>query len=107
MIILEITSEANEELFDGIPLEHQKALLSLYEKNSFQILSEPSFIKVYSFELIKMNFKLNNYQTFDISKLKNQFFNYCNKYFDINSNEIKYAYLEDMKVLIWDFLYQK
>lgn len=107
MIILEITSDANEEMFDGVPLKHQRELLNLYEKNSNEILSECSFIKVYSFELIKINFKLNNYKPFDISKLKNEFFNYCNQHFDINSNEIKYAYLEDIRILIWDFLYQK
>jgi hypothetical protein len=107
VILIEIISDENNLMFDGIPKEYHGKLLFLYNETLKHIINKPQFVKVSSMELIKKKFTMNNFQSFDVSQLINEFTKY---YYDLKKRDIekiRFGFLEDLEEFLLDYLISK
>jgi len=105
MILVEIISETSIQLFDGIPIIHQKATMDMYDQILKCCSNKPQFVKFNSFELLRLRFIQNEFKVFNVPELIQEFTNYYYKIKDSNPTQVNCGYLEDFKEIVWNFLH--
>jgi hypothetical protein len=106
MILIEIILESSETMFIGIPTKHHKELVDMYYRVINIIKNKPQFVKVSSFELIRIKFIQEGFNSFDVDELICDFTNY---YYNLEKKEVektKFGFLEDLDELIWEYINQ-
>jgi hypothetical protein len=106
VILIEIILESSESLFNGIPAKHHKELVDMYFRVMNIIKNKPQFIKVGAFELIRIKFIKEGFNSFDVDGLIYDFTNY---YYILEKKEVektKFGFLEDLEELIWEYINQ-
>lgn len=105
MILIEIFSDSSKQLFINVPENFHKKLMNLYERAMYSIKNKPQFVKVSSFELIRMKFIQVQFEEFDVEEILIDFTKY---YYDLKSKEmdkVKFGFEEDIKEFLWEYLY--
>ena len=105
MILIEIFSDSSKQLFSNVPNELHKKLMNLYIRSMNSIKDKPQFVKVSSFELVRMKFIQVQFEDFNVEEILIDFTNY---YYDLKSKEldkVKFGFEEDIKEFLWEYLY--
>ncbi len=106
MILIEIFSDSSKQLFLNVPDSFHKKLMNLYIRSIISISNKPQFVKVSSFELIRMKFIQGQFEDFDVEEILHDFTKY---YYDLKKREldkVKFGFEEDIKEFLWEYLYQ-
>lgn len=106
MILIEIILESSEPMFLGIPNEHHKELIDMYYKVMNIIKNKPQFVKVSAFELIRINFIQEEFNSFDVDELICDFTSYYYILKKKETEKTKLGFLEDIEELMWEYINQ-
>lgn len=104
MILIEIISEENNQMFAGIPMEFHKDLSNLYNKTIKHIINKPQFVKVHSLELVKKMFIINNFKSYDAFKVIDDFTDYYYELEKKDIEKIRFGFLEDIEEFLLEYL---
>lgn len=103
MILIEITSDEANKLFDEIPEIHQNKISILYSKALRYCRKKPDFIRINCLELVKFKFIHNKFMQFDVYELIEDF---CDYFFNLGKNEkklISMGYEEDLNEILYQY----
>jgi hypothetical protein len=104
MLLIEIVAKSSREFFEGIPEEHQRALVEYVEALPPLTAEFPVYVRTNCPELCRSNFIMNGFEPFNPQEVVSSFYGYCLERQGECRRLMETGFLEDMREFVVQFL---